>query len=295
MSPDVESFFFDSQGPVSTGTGHQFNAPVYIFDQSRERLVRVGEPRAVTHEHVCWLHQRFIEPPHYGQARELLAANGSVLLTGPPGSGRRSAAQILLHRLPDAVGLIRELPDTSDSSDEPILDGSAVDSEERLLLDLSTSDEKDNSTLLRQLPSYRALVHKQGAHLVVVLPQSRTHHLGAELGPSVVNIGRPDGMEVFQRYLHRDGIRIGKEQLDAGLIEQLRSESMLHIAQLARLVQDAREFKPAQTFPHWLREALKALTEQSAEVAEQVKKLRGSGPQRALLLTTAMLAQRSVG
>lgn len=290
MSPHVASFLFDSEGPVNTGTGNQFNAPVYIFDQSRERLVRMGELRAVAYEHMRWLYPRFVEPRNYGQAQELLEDNGSVLLTGAPGSGRRSAAQMLLHRLPDAVGLIRELPDTSDSSDAPMLDGSAVDSEERLLLDLSTSDAKDNSTLLRQLPSYRAVVHKQGAHLVVVLPHSRTHHLGAELGPSVVNIGRPDGMEVFQRYLHRDGIRIGKEQLDAGLTEQLRSEPMLHIAELARLVQDARKLEPVQAFSHWLGGALEALTQWSDKVAEQMKEL-ASGQQRALLITTAMLSE----
>ncbi|MGH8905350.1 MAG: hypothetical protein ACRD0K_02235 [Egibacteraceae bacterium] len=291
MSPDTESHVFYPRGPMHTGTGDQFNAPVYIVDQSRERLVLVGEPRAVAREQVCWLHPRFVEPPGYGRARELLADNGSVLLTGPPGSGRRAAAQMLLHRLPDADGLIRELPDTLDSLGEPVLDGSLVEAGERLLLDLSASDEEENGAVLRQLPSYRVVVRERGAHLVVVLPGSRMHHLGLEFGPSVVEIGRPDGMEVFQRYLRSDGIRVSREQLGADeLTKQLRSAPMLRIAELAILVHRSRKLEPAQAFPHWLGTALAALTERSDEVAKQVKELRCSGQLRALLLTTAMFS-----
>ncbi|MGH8886511.1 MAG: hypothetical protein ACRDYX_15310 [Egibacteraceae bacterium] len=293
MSPHVASFLFDSEGPVNTGTGNQFNAPVYIFDQSRERLVRMGELRAVAYEHMRWLYPRFVEPRNYGQAQELLEDNGSVLLTGAPGSGRRAAAQMLLHDPSDMSGLIRELPDTSNSSGRPVLDSDAVDAGERLLLDLSISDEsdKDNGTLLRQLGAYRAVVHERGARLVVVLPQSRTYHLDAELGPPPVEIGRPNGTEVFQQHLRGDGIRVGREQLGIDdLPTLLGSAPMRDIAELARLVQDARKLEPVQAFSHWLGGALEALTQWSDKVAEQMKEL-ASGQQRALLITTAMLSE----
>jgi hypothetical protein len=196
MSADTESFLFDSHGPVNTGTGPQINGTVFSFD-SLERLVRVGrDPRVVAHEHLHWLNQRFVEPGHYGRARELLADSGSVLLTGAPGSGRRATAQILLHRLnPDNAELIRELPDadTGGPSDGPVLDAQVVDSGQRLLLDLSTSEETYCEVVLGQLPSYRAEVQERGAHLVVVLPRSREHHFGSELGPSVVEIVRREG------------------------------------------------------------------------------------------------------
>jgi len=294
MSADTESFLFDSHGPVNTGTGHQINGPAFILD-SLERLVRVGrDPRVVAHEHLHWLNQRFVEPGHYGRARELLADSGSVLLTGAPGSGRRATAQMLLHRLnPNNAELIRELPDadTGGPSDGPVLDAQVVDSGQRLLLDLSTSEETYCEVVLGQLPSYRAEVQERGAHLVVVLPRSREHHFGSELGPSVVEIVRREGKGVFQRYLRSDGIKnFTSAQLDVDeLPAQLDSEPMRVIAQLAGLVRYAREREPDQKFSDWLSTARAALTERSGEVAKQVKDLR-SGQQRALLLTTAMFS-----
>jgi hypothetical protein len=254
-----------------------------------QSLQRVGEPRVVAYEHLRWLHPRFVEPANYGRVQELLADNGSVLLTGPPGSGRRATAQMLLHRLPDADGLIRELPDRLDSG-EPTLDGNAVEAKERLLLDLSTSDERDYVTVLRQLTLYRDAVHERGAHLIVVLPHSRAHHLSAELGPPNMQISRPDGEEVFLRHLRSDGIWVGKEQLGDGLTEHLDAAPMRDIAYLALLVHRSSEAEPTLAFPHWLDQALEALTQWSDEVAKQVRKLRRSGQHRALLLATAMFS-----
>jgi hypothetical protein len=284
MSPDAESYILDPRGPLHSGTGNQYNLLVNSLNQVRDLFAR--ELRAVAHEHVSWLYPRFVEPPNYGQAQELLEDNRNVLLTGEPGSGRRAAAQMLLHDPSGKSGLIRELPDT-DSSGKAVLDSNAVEANERLLLDWS-SEEKVNGTLLGQLGAYRAVVHERGARLVIVLPDSRTR-LDTEFGPPPVVIGRPNGTEVFQRHLLSDGVRVGKEQLGADdLPTLLGSAPMRDIAELARLVQDARELKPAQAFSHWLGEALKALTERSAEVAKQVKNLRSSGQQCALLLTIAM-------
>lgn len=287
MSAEAESFVFGPQGPVNTGTGHQFIGSTFVL-YSLQQLVRAA--RAVAREHLEWLEQRFVEPEHYSRARELLADNGSVLLTGAPGSGRRATAQILLHRVPGAQGLIRTLPDDpEDPSDEPVLNARAVDSGERLLLDLSSSEETYCDGLLAQLPTYRAAVQARGAHLVVVLPQSWMHYRGRELGPSAVEIVRPNGEEVFRRYLRWDDIT-RNAQLDIdGLTTQLRTGPMEHIAALAGLVRRAKESEPTQTFAHWLRQALTALTERGVEVAEQMKNLR-SGQQRALLLTTAMFS-----
>lgn len=293
MSADAESFVFASSGPVNTGTGHQFNGLTFIIN-TLQQLVRVGrDPRAVAREHLLLLHRRFIEPRHFGRAAELLKANGSVLLTGAPGSGRRSAAQMLLYRLPGAEVQIRELlpdADPEDPSGKPVLDASAVDSGQRLLLDLSTSDETYCAVVLEQVPPYRNEVRDRGAHLVVALPRSHKHYLGSEFGSSVVEILRPKGREVFQRYLRSDGIQPTSAQLDGGeLTAQLDSAPMQHIANLARLVQRLKESEPRQEFPHWLSKALEALTEYSDEIAKQMTNLR-SGRQRALLLTTAMFS-----
>jgi hypothetical protein len=298
MSAGAESFVRYSRGPMNTGTGHQFNGLTFVIN-TLEQLVRRGrDPRHIAREHLLWLHRRFIEPSHFGRAGERLEVNGSVLLTGAPGSGRRSAAQMLLYRLPGAEVQIRELlpdADPEDPSGKPMLDASAVDSGQRLLLDLSTTTKDDNdekycAEVLEQVPSYRDVVRERGAHLVVALPRSHQHYLDLEFESSVVDIVRPKGREVFQRYLRSDGIQPTSAQLDVNkLTEQLDSAPMRHIANLARLVQCFKEAEPRQEFSHWLSEALKALTGYSGDIAEQMTYLR-SGQQRALLLATAMFS-----
>lgn len=288
MSAEAESLLFDPRGAVHTGTGNQFNGVTFNID-STQRLRVARDSRTVGQEHLRWLRRRFREPVHYGRARELLADSGSVLLTGAPGSGRRAAAQMLLHLLPAADGEIRELPATSDSPEEPVLDGGVVDSGHRLLLDLSLGTETEHGAVLCELTSFRTLVRERGAYLVVVLPHHQGHQLLSELGPSV-QIARPDGAEVFQCYLRSEEIAFRAEQLGGTeLTVLLRSEPMRRVAQLAALVHLARESAPAGAFPSWLRAALGALTERGEEVARQLTELR-AGPQRALLLATAMFS-----
>jgi hypothetical protein len=296
MSADAESFFFGTPGQVHSGTGNQFINSMFILD-SFPRLGRVGHgPRVVAREQLHRLNQRFVEPGHYGRARDLLANNASVLLTGAPGSGRHAAAKMLLYRL-DGKGLqIRELPDADpgDSSGEPVLDASAVDSGQRLLLDLSTRDETYCAVVLGQLPSYRDVVQERGAHLVVALPHSRKHYLGSEFESSIVEIARPNGSEVFRRYLRCDGVTRNAQLDIAELTTLLQSEPMQQIAKLAGLVLLFKESAPTKGFPCWRDEAFTALTQRSGQVAKKVQDLRsGQQPAQrcALLLTTAMFSE----
>jgi hypothetical protein len=287
MSAEAQSHLFGPQGPVHSGTGDQFIGLTFILN-AHQQLVRVGpDLRAVAREHLHWLDPRFVEPDPFGRAQELLADHRSVLLTGAEGSGRRAAAQMLLYRLPGAEVQIRELPDGD--PDKPELNSDEIDSGQRLLLDLSTSEETFCAKVLEQLPSYRNAVRDRDAHLVVVLPQGREHYLGAEFGSPVVDIVKPKGEEVFRRYLRCDDITRDARLDGDELAEQLRSEPMSRIAELAMLVQLAKDSVPQQEFPHWLGEAHKAWIERSNEVAKKVKDLR-SGQLRALLLTTAMFS-----
>lgn len=292
MSAGTESFIVGPSGPVHSGTGHQILSGMTFVLDSLQHLVPARRPRVLAREHLRWLNQRFIEPEHYGSAWGLLEDTGCVLLTGAEGSGRQTTAQMLLHWLgPRDAELIREVPEeTDDPFQAPVLDADAVESGQRLLLDLSAKDKTYREAVCNQLPSYRAGVRERGAHLVVVLPHRGEHYVGPELVPSVVEIVQPKSKEVFQQYLRSDGINFTSAQLDVdNLMTQLDSGPMRDIARLAGLVWAAREREPAQTLTEWLREARAALTERSSEVTRQVQSLH-SGQQRALLLTTAMFS-----
>ena len=81
----------DPTGFVHTGTGD-------IVVNLRESVARrVRGSRLVPRDDVSWLRRRFADPEHLGSARDKLLLNRTLLLAGPPGSGRRTAAKILLN------------------------------------------------------------------------------------------------------------------------------------------------------------------------------------------------------
>ncbi|HEX3791887.1 MAG TPA: hypothetical protein VHW44_28765 [Pseudonocardiaceae bacterium] len=273
-----------NDGPIHSGSGNQIN----YFDAIR--IARRGRDlRAVARDHLSWLNPRFVEPTGYGEAAAKLQDPGCVLLTGQPGIGRHATAQMLLHRL-SGEGRIRELPDTPGGPDEPLLDIGSVVPGDRLLLNLSASEEDHFRAVLRELPSFRAEVRERTAHLAVVLPDQPEQQLEIELLSMVVTIKRPSGFDVLRRCLGEDRITFADDQLRVtDLRPHLDSMPMQELAALARLIGRARaELGRPGTFPAWLAEALAALTNRSKEVAAQIKDQRAGRP-RALLLTSAML------
>jgi hypothetical protein len=279
MTGDATSTVADAWGPVNTGSGHQNN----YFGSVPWPRVGVRARRAVARDDQRRLLRRFVEPPNYNDAWETLTDNGCVLLTGTTGSGRQAAARMLLFRLRGPYVPMREVPDRPDTQDEPLLDASTVEPGDRLLLDLSATEEPYLQAVLRKLTSYRAEVRERGAHLVVVLRSGCER----DFGWLAVAIERPDGLLVLRRYLRTERIEFAADQLD-NLVPWLASAPIERIGELAMLVRVSRDrMTGTATFADWLRSAMTAVSDQDSDVAKQLRDLT-DGRQRALLLASAM-------
>lgn len=285
MSDSAESRIHDPRGPVHSGLGDQINL---IFEEfAKDRQGRGA--RLLAEDQLLWLWQRFVYPRGFGEARRMLAETSTVLLDGAPGSGRTSAARVLLHELRRDVGSFHEL--LPDEEGESLLDPDLVGDEDRLLLDLAAADAPRWTEVLEELPSFRKTVLDHRAHLVVVLPSRRTDRLPVELDRHRVEIFHPRGMEVLLRHLRQDGLpqadRVRSVPAVSDFLDTPRP--MREIAEFAGLIVRAQAAARAEdSFIDWCESARAAMADRGPQVAKHVAAVTG-GPQRALLLTTAML------
>ncbi|MFF7653973.1 hypothetical protein ACFZCY_29785 [Streptomyces sp. NPDC007983] len=270
-------------GPVHTGSGNliSISDPSALLVDSRGRT-----PLRVAEDELAWLHARFVHPPGFGEARERLEDTGTVLLDGEPGSGRNAAARMLLRELGGPGRFHEVLPDLDKS---PRLNPAHIGDGDKLLLDLSTTDEQVWHEIQGELSSFRSEVRAQRAHLVVVLPHHQGNQSRTKFQQFLVETARPQEMRLLRAYLRHDGIT-EVARPPARLTEYLAGRPPIReIAALAALIQRARNAaRGAGGFPEWCAAALTAVTARDEDVTQLVTTLR-EGPQRALLLTTAML------
>ncbi|MER6716091.1 hypothetical protein [Streptomyces sp. NPDC000877] len=86
-----------------------------------------------------------------------------MLIDGLPGTGRRTAALMLLHELPQPSGTLHELPDTSDDRAAEPLDARDIGAGDLLLLDLSEVEESHYLAVQNALPAFREVVIRNSA------------------------------------------------------------------------------------------------------------------------------------
>ncbi|WP_062214531.1 ATP-binding protein [Streptomyces sp. NBRC 109706] len=282
MTGDARTFIGNT-GFANTGSGHV----TYIQGVMAETLERLGrpgrDPRTMAGRNLRWLRARFVPPSGSARARRRLGEWHTVALAGPPGSGRRTTAWMLLHELAPDGDDIHEI-DLGEEDEGSALDARTIGRGDRLLLDLSGSDIPQFLRAQRELTGFRAVVERQDAHLVVVLPQHAEGHVDPELRPVEVTIQRPPPHHVLARYLRRAGITPKPDELD---LPELASSSLAEVADLARLVDEARGADPEATFQDWLRAARNRLSEDGSLAATFVAGLP-DGRRRALALTVAL-------
>jgi hypothetical protein len=271
--------FNSSHGPVHSGSGNQYNYLPADWQVQFRKAARLVDAALLD-----WLAPRFVEPPDYGNARDKLEKSGLVFLLGQPGDGRQTAAMMLLHRSPD--GRFHKLSDRPDVRQNDALDPESVEPQDRLLLDLTESDEQTYGAIQRELSSFRATVGEQQARLVVVLPSGMDNLLDPQFLPLLARIGRPPGRAVVQRYLKTDGMTFDPADLDVEAVRVILEVSpMRDLAKFAELAQRMDDFGHRVG----LRSAATALNDRAADVAQTVRSLQ-LGRERAMLLTVAMLS-----
>ncbi|MER7076868.1 hypothetical protein SAMN02982929_04881 [Saccharopolyspora kobensis] len=277
------SEFHDQVGPVHSGSG---DINIYANAQESVRAQARGRRRSLV-EDLQQLHRQFVPPPNLGSARTELAASHILLLTGPAGSGRRSAARMLLHEISDERTPVVELDDEA-ADPEFTLPELKVGARHRYVLDLSGSTETVFAQRHRELPAFRLALQQADARLIVVVPDSLNHHVDAELSKHAVRIGRPDGAQVLRRHLEAAEVALTDGWLDEDIRKRTQTASMSEIAKLAQSAVKLRSTSPASEISALLHVAA-ILPDRRDEVIAQVKE-HGGGRPRAVLFAAAMCA-----
>ena len=272
----------------TSGVLHNGTGDLYVTlgaDQARS-----GRPsfRRVADDQLAWLRRVLVAPAGMGNARLQLTGTGTVILDGAPGSGRTSAARVLLREHHKDIGAFRELL-PGEEGELPLTDPELVGAGDRLLLDMSAVDAEAWAAARADLSALRKAVREQHAHLAVVMPHGGI--LDSDLQQYRVEIQQPCRERVLRRHLRMHGVP--SEQYlrpDATVTEFVREQRPLReIADFADLVRRAREAAAwDEGFAQWCITAHKSRADRRGEVATLVATL-GDSPQRALLITVAML------
>ncbi|MEV8434444.1 hypothetical protein [Streptomyces chartreusis] len=246
-------------------------------------------PRRVADDQLRRLQQEFARPVGMGEAFDVLTEEHTVILHGTPGSGSASAARVLLCELPRDGGTYHELtPEAPEVGAGPWLSPDLIDERDRMLLDLSATDERTWRAVHDELSGFRYEVLRRHAFLALVLPGRFEERLSPQFTQFRREIGRPDEWEAVNRHLSLAGVHENVRDLAPPALRTYLNSGppMRDLARLAERIGTAA--RGPGDFATWCEAALAAQTDRTRDVADAVRRLR-KGRQRALFLTTAML------
>ncbi|QUQ71490.1 hypothetical protein [Kutzneria sp. CA-103260] len=225
----------------------------------------------------------FVEPAGFAQALAVLGSKQSVLLAGPAGTGRTTAAAMLLHRIGGA-GRIRQLDVNLSDDEQPVLDVEQVRREESLLLDLSTMDMPDFLRVAAELGPLLSRATEVGSRLAVVLPDyERQVPEAVPRGLRVELMLTPQlAQQVFEHHLRVHGVAAGAA--NPALAAMFATPRAGELAELADLIARSE----AMAWSEALATALDELSNRSAELTEMFAK-HPDAAWRSLLVAVALV------
>lgn len=250
---------------------------------ARRMLRRRTAPAPMNSESLRWLGEVFAKPAGYCEARQALRTNRAVVITGPWGSGRHSAAMKLLS---EVAAYSHDLSHDTDE-DEDLVDPESVGVGEGLLLDLSAHREETVRAVLRRWEPLRAKLAAKECFSALVLSEDAEHLLETDLRTCSRTIGAPNGRTVFENHLRAHGVPFEPGDLEvAELLPRLQRSSVGELGVLARLVHDASS---GVTFFERLRQALESSKPRPEHVTSWLRQ-HLDRREHALMLSAAMLA-----
>ncbi|WP_031067442.1 hypothetical protein [Streptomyces sp. NRRL WC-3742] len=277
-----------AKGPTHTGSGPQNIYNSYLAEGAEPSFRRGGKPVEVALDQRRFLRARFIGPRGYGEAAARLERPGTVvLLMGGSGSGRRSAAIVLLHCADQEGRRFREL-----FPNDERFDSGEPEKSERVLFDLTETSESEFLEAQGRLRRIWEQIRRVGGRLVVVVPQEHEHLLQSDFRQLLVGIGRPDWAGVIVRHLRLGGVKVSRREVHGSAFsEDLKRYRMRELQRLCELMVVAHT--EGGQFDAWAAKAVEAVRKRGEEAAQQISSLT-DGRQRALLFAAAMLEGTSV-
>ncbi|MFI9383875.1 hypothetical protein [Kutzneria sp. NPDC052558] len=167
--------------------------------------------------------RRFVEPAGFVEALAKLLGSRAVVLAGPSGSGRRTAATVLLDRL-GGLHLVEIAVDA-----EASLARHPVAAKEGYLLDLSSADDETVEQVRAALAEFTAALDQEDSSLVVIVDDGRA------AGFEAVRLGRPEPREVLAAHLEGMEVEPALAELPSTSAEAVR------LAELVVSVEDRQD------------------------------------------------------
>lgn len=244
---------------------------------------RTTVPPPMNQEALARLRQSFVPPARFQKALDQLRASYTLVVAGDRGSGRRSAAMMLLSKVARSshdltIDAVRE---------EDQVDVGSMDRGDGVLLDLSARPTEAVGGLLKRWGSFHGEVTAKQCFFVVVIPKNADHLLDADLHEHLVVIGRPDAREVFAQHLGRHGVAYNDSDLvRPDLVSWLERATMADVSALGRSIRD--EAESGGGFSQRLERALVAYQARPEQVANWLGE-PDRREEQALILAAAML------
>jgi hypothetical protein len=201
--------------------------------------------------------RRFVEPEGFLDALAKLLGNRAVVLAGRQGTGRRTAATVLLDRL-GGLHLVEIAVD-----DEATLSRHPVAAKEGYLLDLTAADDTTVAEVGKALPDFTKALDQEDSSLVVIVDDDRA------AGFDAIRLPAPAPAEVLKVHLDGREVEPALAELPTTPAEAVR------LAELVRTVEDRED-------------VLGAYTNWSSRLREEFARHQDV-PWRALLLAAAFL------
>lgn len=253
----------------------------------RRMLQEPVTPRLLQQDTLTPVEETFVPPPEYSSLRNALSTNRTVMLSGEPGTGRRTTALMLLRSVIPADGNCREISAEYDDESTPDLDLGDVEENDGLLLDLSSSTAENADRLLTAVQQERQHLDKKKCHLVVLVSRDISVRLSEPWRQFVRKLDPPPVRPVLARHLAAHGVEHSAHELE-GLIGELTTRRMADLAELAALAAAERGRDPRGSFGKWTQQARTAISDKATEVSRWLDS-HPNGYDRALILAAAML------